>query len=108
MENILTEFPSFYSGKIGLDNLLLMVVGCLYWIVYRRFQQEPTAHLHKRTALFFFFYGFLFDLYRVKSLRFALLMHSQNFQMFRTVLLILFLAYLYDGLLQELFKRPPK
>lgn len=31
-----------------------------------------------------------------------LLMHSQNFQLFRTLSLILFLLFLYDGLIHAL------
>ena len=104
MEEFLTEF-SIYSGKIGLDNLLLMIVGALYYYVYHQNKTAPFAHLHKRTALFFCLYGFLFDLYRLKSLRWLLLMRTENFQAFKTLLLLLFLIYLYDGLILAILEQ---
>ena len=82
-----------------------MLVGALYYYVYSQNKQERLAYLHQRTALFFIFYGFLFDLYRLKSLRFLLLMNTQNYQLFKTGLLLLFLIWLYDGLIHAILDR---
>ena len=79
-----------------------MIVGALYLCMYVCNKSMPFADLHWRTAIFFLAYGFLFDLYRIKELRVYLLMHSQNFQLFRTLSLILFLLFLYDGLIHSL------
>lgn len=96
---------SLYTGKIGIDNLLLIVVGILYFCVYRQNRQAPLADLHWRTAVFFLGYGVLYDLFRIKELRIYLLLHTQNFWLFRSLLLFLFLLFLYDGLFHALFER---
>lgn len=101
MENQLTAF-SLYSGKIGLDNLLLMIVGGLYYVVYSQNKTAACADLHWRTAVFFVVYGFAFNLYRIKSLRPHLLFGSLNFQLFQSGLLLLSLMFLYDGLIHAL------
>ena len=44
---------SFYTGKIGIDNFLLIIVGILYYCVYRQYRHAPLADLHWRTAVFF-------------------------------------------------------
>ena len=96
---------SLYTGKIGIDNLLLIVVGLLYFYVYYQNRQAPLADLHWRTAIFFLVYGFTFDLYRLKSLRQYLLFGGMNFQLFRSGVLLLSLLFLYDGLVHALLKK---
>lgn len=103
LENTVRSF-SLYTSKVGIDNLLLIVVGILYYCVYRSNRHAPLADLHWRTAVFFFGYGFLYDLFRIKELRFYLLLHTQNFLLFRSLLLFLFLLFLYDGLFHALFE----
>ena len=105
MENQLTAF-SLYSGKIGLDNLLLIVVGLLYLAAYYQTQRDHAdADLHWRSAVFFIVYGFTFDLYRLKSLRQYLLFGGLNFQLFRSGVLLFSLLFLYDGLIHALLKK---
>ena len=104
MERTLASL-SFYTGKIGIDNFLLIIVGILYYCVYRQYRHAPLADLHWRTAVFFLGYGFLYDLFRIKELRFYLLLHTQNYWLFRSLLLFLFLLFLYDGLFHALFEQ---
>ena len=94
-----------YTGKIGIDNFLLMVIGVLYFCVYWQDKTLPHADLHWRTAIFFLFYGFTFDLYRLKSLRHYLLFGGLNFQLFRSGVLLFSLLFLYDGLVHILLKK---
>ena len=96
---------SFYTGKIGIDNFFLIVVGILYFCVYYQNRQTPLADLHWRTAVFFLGYGFLYDLFRIKELRVYLLLHTRNFLLFRSLLLFLCLLFLYDGIFHVLFKQ---
>ena len=100
------ESLSFYVGKIGVDNFLLILVGVLYLAAYYQTQRDHAdADLHWRTAIFFLVYGFTFDLYRLKSLRQHLLFGGMNFQLFRSGVLLLSLLFLYDGLVHVLVKK---
>ena len=100
------ESLSFYIGKIGVDNFLLILVGVLYLAAYYQTQRDHAdADLHWRTAIFFIIYGFTFDLYRLKSLRNYLLFGSINFQLFRSGVLLFSLLFLYDGLVHALVKK---
>ena len=100
------ESLSFYVGKIGVDNFLLILVGVLYLAAYYQTQRDHAdADLHWRTAIFFLVYGFTFDLYRLKSLRSYLLFGGLNFQLFRSGVLLLSLLFLYDGLIHALLKK---
>lgn len=97
---------SIYVGKIGVDNLLLIVVGLLYLAAYYQTQRDHAdADLHWRSAVFFLVYGFTFDIYRLKSLRSYLLFCGLNFQLFRSGVLLLSLLFLYDGLIHALLKK---
>ena len=100
------ERLSFYVGKIGIDNFLLILVGVLYLAAYYQTQRDHAdADLHWRTAIFFLAYGFTFDIYRLKSLRPYLFFGSKNFQLFRSGVLLLSLLFLYDGLVHALVKK---
>ena len=82
-----------------------MVVGLLYLAVYYQTQRDHAdVDLHWRTSVFFILYGFTFDLYRLKSLRNYLLFGSQNFQLYRSGLLLFSLLFLYDGLIHAILR----
>lgn len=105
MESRIDGF-SRYVGKIGVDNFLLILVGVLYLAAYYQTQRDHAdTDLHWRTAVFFLGYGFLYDLFRINVLRFSLLLHTQNYWLFRSLLLFLFLLFLYDGLFHALFEQ---
>lgn len=105
MESRIDGF-SLYVGKIGVDNFLLILVGVLYLAAYYQTQRDHVdADLHWRTAIFFIAYGFMFDLYRIKSLRHYLLIGGINFQLFRSGVLLFSLLFLYDGLVHALLKK---
>ena len=105
MESRIDGF-SFYVGKIGVDNFLLILVGVLYLAAYYQTQRDHAdADLHWRTAIFFLVYGSTFDLYRLKSLRHYLLFGGLNFQLFRSGVLLFSLLFLYDGLVHILVKK---
>ena len=100
------ESLSFYIGKIGVDNFLLILVGVLYLAAYYQTQRDHVdADLHWRAAIFFIIYGFTFDLYRLKSLRNYLLFGGINFQLFRSGVLLFSLLFLYEGLVHALLKK---
>ena len=104
MESGFNEFP-VYVGKIGIDNIFLIIVGLLYFVVYLQTHRgHADADLHWRTAVFFMIYGLTFDLYRLKSLRPLLLFGSKNFQLFKTGLLLFSLLFLYDGLIHAIIR----
>ena len=102
MENGIVGF-TFYIGKIGIDNLLLMCVGILYLAVYYQTQRDHVdADLHWRTAIFFFVYAITFDLYRIKPLRPFLLFNTRDYQLYQSAVLMFSLLFLYDGLVHRL------
>lgn len=100
------ESLSFYVGKIGIDNILLVCVGLLYLCAYIQFQRDHVdADLHWRTSIFFIVYGMTFDLYRFKPLRPFLLLNTANYQLYNSAVLMFSLLFLYDGLVHALLAR---
>lgn len=95
-----------YFGKVGADNLLLIVVGLLFLVLYLLKRQEGNfARLKVDLCNCFFFltWGFFNDIYRFKPLRNFLLMHY-SFQPYKTLLLIVTLAPLYYYLIDSILK----
>lgn len=110
MENTVIENAIFY-GKIGVDNLLLMLVGLLFFVLalLRRKDAAPDIlRIALASGAFFCLYGFGNDLYRYKLLRPYLLI-NQNFQPFRTLIVLASLLPLYvcliDSIVRLIYKR---
>jgi hypothetical protein len=105
MEAITIENAVFY-GKVGADNLLLIVVGGLFFVLYGLKRQEQNfarLKIDLSCGFFFLVWGFCNDIYRFKPLRNFLLM-NYNFQPFRTLLLLVTLGPLYYYLIDSIVK----
>lgn len=96
-ENIL------YFGKLGADNLLLMLVGLLHLLIWVRKRKEGFRRLRAKLfeAIFFLGYGFTHDLYRYKPLR-PLLLYDMNYTTYRIIILLVLLIPLYIQLLSDI------
>lgn len=85
-----------YIGKLGLDNLLMMLAGVLYFVLYALYMREGKhwrrLRLYLYQGMFYLVFGFAWDLYRVESLRTALLMNGLNYLPYRLGVLLLALG----------------
>ena len=105
METLSTDYAIFY-GKVGADNLLLMLVGVLFFVLYALKRQEAhydRLKIYLCSGLFFVFYGFSCDLYRLKFLR-PFLLSNFSFQPYRTLILLASLLPLYFYLIESIVK----
>ena len=82
MEKLIIESRYFF-GKLGVDNLLLILIGLehfilfgLKWVEERRFRR---IWLYLWEGVFFVGYGFFNDIYRFKALRPFILQYATNF-----------------------------
>lgn len=110
MENISFEF-SIYVGKVGVDNLLLMIVGVLFLVLYILKRQEARydrLNIYLYSSFFFLVYGFCYDIYRLKALRKYLII-NYSFAPYHTIILLASLLPLYfclvESLIRLIFKR---
>ena len=105
MENISFEF-SFYYGKVGVDNFLLMLVGALFLALYLIKRQEckyDRLNIYLYASFYFLVYGFLHDIYRFKPLRKFLLI-NYSFAPYHTIILLVSLLPLYSCLVESLIR----
>ena len=103
MENSTIE-GFFFFGKIGVDNLLLMLVGALCLLIYVLASDEASRyhkHIILAAAFFFSTWGFFLDAFRYKFLR-RYLLFGGNFQLYKTVCLVVTLLPLYLTLFEYL------
>lgn len=96
-ENIL-----FY-GKIGADNLLLMLVGLLHMLIWLKKRHSGLKRMREELfeAVFFLGYGLLHDLYRFKAIR-PFILSNRSFTLYNTIILVLLLLPLYVQLLSDI------
>lgn len=105
MENTTFDF-SLYVGKIGIDNVLLMTVGVLFFILYTLKRQEAKYDrllIYLYSSFFFLGYGFMFDAYRLKVLR-KYLLWNLSFSPYKTVVLLVTLLPLYSCLIESILR----
>lgn len=97
---------SFYVGKLGADNLLLICVGLLFFLLYwlkKHDGQYERLKLYFWAGFFFSFYGFFYDLYRIKPLRPYLIYHF-TLQPYKTISLLISLLPLYYYLIDSIVR----
>jgi hypothetical protein len=98
---------SIFSNKIGIENIILMVVGMLHLIVFvLRFKDVRKYHrlyLHLWEGLFFLGYGFCYDLFRYKFVLQVLLVRwgFNNLLAWRMSILFFFLLPVYGTLIRD-------
>ena len=105
MESTVVESTFFY-GKVGVDNLLLILVGLLFVVLAalrRHDAATDSLRIAQASGAFFLCYGFTNDLYRFKPLR-AYLLVNQNYQPFRTFVLLASLLPLYVCLINSIIR----
>ena len=105
MENISFEF-SIYVGKVGVDNLLSMIVGVLFLVLYILKRQEARydrLNIYLYSSFFFLVYGFCYDIYRLKALRKYLII-NYSFAPYHTIILLASLLPLYSCLVESLIR----
>lgn len=82
MEKLFIE-GRFFFGKIGADNLLLIIIGIEHFILFGlKFAEERRFRriwLYLWEGVFFIGYGFFNDIYRFKALRPYILQYATNF-----------------------------
>ena len=105
MEKLPVDF-SFYTGKVGVYNFLLIAVGVLFLVLYVLKRQEThyeRLSLYYHAGLFFVLYGFLFDAYRIKALR-KYLLWNYSFSPYKTIILVVTLLPLYSDLIESIVR----
>lgn len=82
MEKIFIE-GRFFFGKIGVDNLLLIIIGMehflLFYLKWAEERRYKRIWLYLWQGLFFVGYGFFNDVYRYKAIRPFILSYARNF-----------------------------
>lgn len=105
MEKFSFEF-SIYTGKIGVDNFLLMFVGGLFLTLYILKRQEynyDRLNIYLYSSFYFLIYGFAHDIYRLKPLRKYLLI-NYSFAPYHTIILLASLLPLYSCLIESVLR----
>lgn len=93
MEKIFIE-GRFFFGKLGVDNLLLIIIGVehfmlfsLKWVEERHYKR---IWLYLWQGMFFIGYGFFNDIYRYKTLRPLILSYAKNFVHVNAIAIMIF------------------
>lgn len=85
---------AFFFGKIGVDNLLLIILGiehlALFFVKRGEGQPYRRVWLYLWEGVFFIGYGFFNDIYRFKLLRPFLLNVGANFVFINSFAILLF------------------
>lgn len=109
METVPITSSGVFIEKIGIDNLLLILVGVLFFVLLalkHRYQhgQYHRLRLDVFLGIYFVVYGFGNDLYRFVPLRNYLLLHTQNYLRYRLVILFVTVLPLYYQLITDIFR----
>ena len=91
-----------FYGKIGADNLLLILVGVLHLLIWLKRRKDGLRRIRQELceAIFFIGYGLAIDLYRYQFLRKHLVL-SGNFTIYKITILIALLTPLYIQLIGD-------
>ena len=93
MDKKFIETAAFF-GKVGADNILLMLIGVEHIILFALKWTEGKHYtrlwLYLYEGIFFLGYGFFNDIYRFKFLRSYILEFSMNFVFVNSFAILLF------------------
>ena len=96
----ISQDAPIYFGKLGADNLLLMLCGALHLVAYW-LKSGQGRRLDAMEGVFFLVYGFTHDLYRFKPLRPYLLI-NHSFVVYRSIVLCACLLPVYIQLVIDI------
>jgi len=105
--NILNKLllNGIFWGKIGIENLLLLITGILYIILFCLKRQEDhwhRLHLYLANGVFFCCYALLYDFFRYNWFRRAYFSSFTNVLFWRILLIGVFLMPVYVLLVRDI------
>ena len=92
-----------YFGKLGADNLLLILVGVLHLFIWLKKRKSGYRRMREELfeAIFFVGYGLIKDAYRIKAIR-PYLIWNWNFVLYQSLIVFALLLPLYIQLIGDI------
>lgn len=94
-----------FWDKLGVENLLLIVTGVLYFVLFLLKRQEGHYHrlyLYCWNGIFFIGYGLAFDIFRYRWFRYHYFQWFKNVLAWRIVIIGVLLVPIYILLVKDI------